>query len=437
MALATIAAIVGTVGAVSSLGATAYSLSGAGQPQYPNEAASSAQMAQTTANLLPIQRGMAAAAQTGGSYTFNLPQGASASSLGIQAQGQGWYNPNGQLVSGVQGFMVPQANPKFTPRGGQPEYNYVSPGSQGLTWRAGTTTINGVPIKQNGDGSYTIDFNGFGAAQAAAVNAQQSAASQLALGQQYDPQFIAQALQQEQQADPESFAARNEMNTLTQATAPLANPANLNEPVSTMLNSQIQDTLNAAQNNTLTATDTARLNAAVQDALGSRGGGSATGIGVGAPTPYQSWAQPLTTGFAGEQRQAQGAQSAMGFLASGSDPEDIEYRRVQQNLANLAAEANGQTPSSQFASLSGAASGPASMTPGGAATLPIMSDNGAAAQQIGLQNWQTQMQNANNQMNPWLAGTSSLLQLGSAITPVRAAPAYGAPSLFTPQNPAS
>jgi hypothetical protein len=68
--------------------------------------------------------------------------------------------------------------------------------------------------------------------------------------------------------------------------------------------------------------------------------------------------------------------------------------------------------------------------------LAKMSDNGAAAQQIGLQNWQTQMQNANNQMNPWLAGTTSLLQLGSAITPVRTAPAYGA-SLFTPSNPAS
>ncbi|HTV41607.1 MAG TPA: hypothetical protein VMF08_13580 [Candidatus Sulfotelmatobacter sp.] len=418
MALGTIAAIVGIVGAASSLGATAYSLSGAGQPQYPNEEASSAQMAQTNAALLPIQRGMAAAAQTGGSYTFNLPAGTSAASLGIQPTGGGWYDQDGNLVSNDQNYMVMQSAPGAK----IPSYTAVSPQSAGLTWRPASQTINGVPITQNNDGSYTINFNGFSTAQAAATEAQQSAASQLALEQQYDPQFISQALQEEQQADPESFAARNEMNNLVQQQA----NAPLNEPVSTMLNSQIQDALNAAQNNSLTAVDTARLNAAVADALGARGGSVSTLQGV--PGSFE---QPLTTGFAGEQRQFQAAQSALGFLGSGSDPEDIEYRRTQQNLANLAAEANGQTPSSQFASLSSASSGPAPMSQG--ATLPLMTDNGAAAQQIGLQNWQTQMQNANNQINPWLAGTSSLLQLGSAITP--RTPAM--PTLLTPQNPAS
>jgi hypothetical protein len=412
MSFATTATVIGVVGAAGGLAETGYSLAGGNQPQYPNEAASSAQMAQTNAALLPLQRGMAAAAQSGGSYTFNLPQGASAPSLGIQTTGDGWYDPQGQLVSTDPNFGT------WFGKGG--------PGSNGgpgaNQWRPGTTTINGVPIKQNSDGSYTIDFNGFSTAQAAATEAQQNAASQLALEQQYDPKFIAQSLQQEQQADPESVAARNEMNNLVQAAAPQANPANLNEPVSTMLNSQIQDTLNAAQNNSLTATDTARLNAAVNNALSSRG--------VAAATPYQGFQQPLTSGFAGEQRQAQAAQSATGFLGSGSDPEDIEYRRTQQNLANLAAEANGQTPSSQFASLSGASSGPAPMSQG--EMLPLMTDNGAAAQQIGLQNWQTQMQNANNQANPWMAGISGLMQLGSALTP-----RVPAASLLTPSNPAS
>jgi hypothetical protein len=416
-------------GLALTAGTTAYSIySAANQPQPPNEAASSAQMAQTNAALLPLQRGMAAAAQTGGAYTFNLPQGASASRLGIQTAGGGWYGPNGQLVSGSQNYMVPQANPGYSRYGTAPQYNYVTPQSLGLTWKPGSGTINGVPIKQNSDGSYTIDFNGFGTAQAAATDTQQTAASQLALEQQYDPKFIATALQQEQQADPESFAARNELSNLIgqQASAPL------NEPVSTMLNSQIQDTLNAAQNNTLTQTDTARLNAAVSDALASRGRGSATGN-----QPYQNWEQPLTSGFAGEQRQSQAAQSVMGFLGSGSDPEDIEYRRTQQNLANLAAEANGQTPSSQFASLSGAASGPASRFAGSQGPmLPLMSDNGAAAQQIGLQNWETQMQNANNQVNPWMAGLTGMLAVGTAATMPRV-PATGLPTLLSPQNPAS
>lgn len=417
MSFAVTGAVIGTVGAVAGLAETGYALAGGNQPQYPNETASSAQMAQTNAALLPIQRGMAAAAQTGGQYTFSLPQGASAGSLGINANGQGWYNQNGQLVSSDHNY---QGTPIYGGYGGNGKPPTITgySGTQGLTWRPGTTTINGVPVKQNGDGSYTVDFNGFGAAQAAATEAQQTAASQLALEQQYDPKFIAQALQEERQADPESFAARNEMSNLIQQQA----SAPLNEPVSTLLNSQIQGTLNAAQNNTLTAMDTARLNAAVSDALGSHGGGG----------PRANFQQPLTSGFAGEQRQAQAAQSAEGFLASGSDPEDIEYRRTQQNLANLAAEANGQTPSSQFASLSGASSGPAPMAEG--TTLPLMSDNGAAAQQVGVQNWETQMQNANNQVNPWLAGTSSLLQLGTALTPKSQVPL--AP-LLTPSNPAS
>jgi hypothetical protein len=439
MSFATTAAIVGTVGAVGSLAATGYALAGGNQPQYPNETASSAQMARTNAALLPIQRGMAAAAQTGGQYTFSLPQGASASSLGIQTTGAGWYGPNGQLVSTDPNFVGAEA-PARQPDTASPLQRLVANGASpastvqpfnsstmGLTWRPGTTTINGVPIKQNSDGSYTIDFKGFSAAQAAAVNAQQNAASQLALEQQYDPQFIAQALQEEQQADPESFAARAEMNNLIQQQA----NAPLNEPVSTLLNSQIQDTLNAAQNNSLTSMDTARLNAAVSDALASRGGGSVSSLQA-VPGTNGGAGASLTTGFPGEQRQAQAAQSAAGFLNSGSDPEDIEYRRTQQNLANLAAEANGQTPGSQFASLSGASSGPAPMTQG--VTLPLMSDNGAAAQQVALQNWGTQMQNANNQVNPWLTGLTGLLQIGTSLTPRTS---ISTPTLLTPSNPAS
>jgi hypothetical protein len=422
MSFATTAAIVGTVGAVGSLAATGYALAGGSQPQAPNEAASSAQMANTDAALLPIQRGMTAAAQTGGSYTFSLPQGTSAASLGIQGGAGGWYDQNGQLVSNDPGYMVRQATP--TAKGWlgdwQSQSSGVSPQAAGLTWKPGQMTMNGVPIKQNGDGSYTIDFNGYGVAQAAATVARQNAASQLALEQQYDPQFIAQALQEEQQADPESFAARNEMNDLVQQ----QENAPLNEPVSTMLNSRIQDSLNAARDNTLTAMDTARLDAAVSDALAARGAPNTFG------DDGSDFMQPLTSGFAGEQRQAQAAQSAEGFLASGSDPEDIEYRRSQQNLANLAAEANGQTPGSQFASLSGASSGPAPLAEG--TTLPLMTDNGAAAQQVGLQNWETQMQNANNQVNPWLVGATGMLQLGSAL-----APKPSLPSLLTPSNPVS
>src|SRR5215469_795528 len=107
--MAWVATVIGGIGLAGSLAETGYALSGANQPQAPNEAASSAQMAQTTANLLPIQRGLAAAAQTGGKYTFNLPQGASAGSLGIQNTGQGWYDGSGKLVSSDKNYMAAAA----------------------------------------------------------------------------------------------------------------------------------------------------------------------------------------------------------------------------------------------------------------------------------------------------------------------------------------
>lgn len=268
----------------------------------------------------------------------------------------------------------------------------------GLTWRPGKTTINGVPITKNSDGSYTIDFKGFGQADVQTANANKQAADQLALAQKYDPQFIAQALAQEQQADPESVAARAEESKLIQDQ--INRP--LNDPVSEMLNSQVQDTLDAANNNTLTDMDTQRLNAAVAQAQADRGGGSG-------PADF---AQPLTSGFAGEERQAQAAQAAMGFLASGSSPEDIAYRREQQNLGNLSAEVNGKTPQSQFGSLSGAQSGPTPMAT--ASPLPVLpGDQSQAANQIAIQNAQTANRFNASQVNPWMQGASSLVDAGS------------------------
>jgi hypothetical protein len=45
----------------------------------------------------------------------------------------------------------------------------------------------------------------------------------------------------------------------------------------------------------------------------------------------------------------------------------------------------------------------------------IMADNGAAAQQVGLQNWETQMQNANNQVNHGWQGLVRCCNLGRRL----------------------
>lgn len=332
---------------IAQLGTTiGLAASGSGQPNEPNLAKSSQALSQANAELLPLQRGMTAAAQSGGSYTFSLPKGATAKEFG--------------LVNG---------------------------------------SLNGVPVTQNADGTYTVNFQGYGQADVQSTMADQAAKSGLALAQQYDPQFIASALQEQNEADPQSAAARTEESSLIQ------NQINrpLNSPVSEMLNQQVQDTLNAANNNTLTDMDTQRLNAAVASAQGARGGAG----------PQADFSAPLTTGFAGEQRQANAAQGAEGFLASGQDPEDIAYRREQQNLANLSAEVSGKTPQSQFGAMSAAQSGPTPMVTGGALpTLP--GDQTQGADQAAIENSQTANRYSTSQINPWMQGMSGLIGLGSA-----------------------
>jgi hypothetical protein len=117
----------------------------------------------------------------------------------------------------------------------------------------------------------------------------------------------------------------------------------------------------------------------------------------------------LTTGFAGQQRLDAGQQKALGWLASGATPEDVEFRRNQQTLGNLAAFTAGRTPESQFETLSGAQSGAAPFYQGN--KLPTQNQNaGPAMQNAQLQGWGVQMDAAANQADPWMAGLSAILR---------------------------
>jgi hypothetical protein len=129
----------------------------------------------------------------------------------------------------------------------------------------------------------------------------------------------------------------------------------------------------------------------------TRGGSGATAATV---------AQNMSTGKEGQAR-LQAEQGQVGnWLQSGSTPEDIAYRREQQNLANMGAFVGGRTPQSQFQNLSGAGRG---TTPMYQANLPGMNNaaNGANAYTIGA--WQDQLRAQQNQANPWMAGLSSML----------------------------
>lgn len=387
---ASIAAIVGAVVAVAG---TSYELSGAGNPSYPNTAASSAELANTNAKLLPLRRQLEAAAQQGTSTTVTIPSHKEKTTMAWVPNAPTSVGQNNALT-GRFGATLKNTGGKWVPyvasewqTGGKynPDGSVTAP-------RTRQRTVN-LPDQQK-----TYDFSGYGQAQVQGQLAQEMARLQLQLSGKYDPQFIDQALQQEQLADPSGFAARQRMNDLIQEQ--INRPAD--QPVATTLNQQVQQELDAAKAGTLDPTMHDVLMNAGSGALASRGGGSDTN----AP----DFEQPLVTGSAGTQRQLQAIGKATSNLSSGETPEDIAYRREQQNLANLSAFENGQTPQSQFRSLSGAQTGPTPFVPG--QNLPTLPTNANGAQQAAINAWQTNLQAQAGQANSWMAGLSSLLSLG-------------------------
>jgi len=115
---------------------------------------------------------------------------------------------------------------------------------------------------------------------------------------------------------------------------------------------------------------------------------------------------------AAEARRTARQQKAAAFLSGGFAKADRNYKKDQQDLANLGAFLSGQTPTAQFQQLSGAQNGAAPFvgtTPG-----PGLNPNaGAQGAQFAQQNYQTQM--ANPQNNPWMQGLGMGLQtIGTA-----------------------
>lgn len=407
---------------IASVGASVgMSLAGVGQATQPDLQSSSRALSDTNAALLPIQRGMEAAMQSGDDYNFRLPDGFDASSFGVKPTQAGFYDERGNFVSADPNYLDSRSNPtevaeptrtndkNQAPNGTNSVKQPLSTsaqkmggdsksGGKNLVWKPSTADYKGIPLTQNADGSYTAHFKGYGQADVQGLIADKTAASKLDLSKKYDSQFIAEALKQQKLADPESFAARELESKLIQDQ--INRP--VNSPVSELLDKQVQDSLNAANGDRLTGLDQERLAAAVAQAQADRGGSSG-------PADFS---QPLTTGFAGEQRKQNAAQAAMGFLSSGSSPEDIAYRREQQNLGNLAAEVSGKTPQSQFGSMSGAQNGPTpTMT---ANPLPVMpGDQSQAAAGVAMQNANTANRASNSQANPWMTGLSSLINVGS------------------------
>lgn len=247
------------------------------------------------------------------------------------------------------------------------------------------------------EGEALQSFAGFGEADVQGRLARQMAGLELELSKKYGTQFVEEARKQLELSDPEGTAARKLLHELLQQQA----GDEPDRPVAGLLDAQVGEQLAAGRG--LDARSQTLLDEAVRAAQASRGETGAAG----------DFAAPLTTGFEGQQRLDAAQQKALGWLASGATPEDVEYRREQQNLSNLGAFIGGRTPQSQFGALSGAQRGAAPLYAG--QPLPGANPNAAATgRQAALQTWNIKNNAQAGETSPWIAGLSALLSAGSA-----------------------
>jgi len=243
-------------------------------------------------------------------------------------------------------------------------------------------------------GGQTYDFTGLGDVDTAAQISDRMAQTLLDIQRETSGQRIAQRLAELQVADPEGYAARKQLFDLILASAAAAP----DRPLATELQGAVLDELGKSG-----ALDP-RAREQVQGAV--RGKQIRQGIILGnAPAAEESAAMVAAADDARSRRQA----AAENFLATGVSPEDVEYRRFQQSLANLGAFTSGTTPIAQFRNLAGAQN---LTTPYAAPANPaaFSQDFGArdaAAIYSGQVNW------AANQVNPWMAGISTGISAGN------------------------
>lgn len=236
------------------------------------------------------------------------------------------------------------------------------------------------------------DFTGLGDADNAAVMSDKMASTLLDIQRGLGPQFIQQRLDELKQADPQGYAARQDLFDRIIADS----NEHPDRPLADDLQSKIVGQLTNAGK--LDARELEQVQQQVRGGQVARGnflGNSATAEEAGA-------AVNASDALKGQQQS-----QALGFLSSGVTPEDVDYRRIQQSLTNLGAFIGGETPTAQFKSLSAAGNGAAPFLgggPGGVVTNPNAAQQGLTnANQIysGQINW------AQNQANPYIAGLST------------------------------
>lgn len=372
------------IGAAVAIGTTAYSYaSRPDMPKSPDLAGASREQIDAEARALPDRLRLEAAAQQGGSTNYTTTAHTEKQTkqfVSVPRPG----SPPGRLGRSGMGAVryadvVPYVASEWAEGG-----KYAGLGTPKIITRKVNVNIPG--------GSRTADFTGFGQADVQGAIAKKNAESQLALQKKYGSKFIAESLKQEALANPEGKAARDREYELIQQQE--ANKPD--RPVAALLDQQVGDQLAAGKN--LDHMSESVLRDAVASSQAARGNAVDT----------TDFAAPLTTGFEGEARRSAANQKALSWLTSGATPEDVQYRREQQNLSNLGAFVNGQTPQSQFQTLSGAQQGPAPFFPG-QPNSTMNPNSGAAANSGAMSTWGTNLNYNMSQANPWMAGLSTIL----------------------------
>ena len=242
----------------------------------------------------------------------------------------------------------------------------------------------------------TGQFAGLGTADQNFKVSDQMAQVLLDIQKNYGADYIKQRIADLKQSDPTGYAARKELfdriikDAETQPDRPMAQ--DVQDQVLSML----------GQGSKLSTGPGGELEAVQQSVRGKQ---LANGIFLGnAATSAEAGAVVNAGDALQQQRQTQ----AQGFLNSGVSPEDVEYRRVQQGLANLGAAISGQTPEAQFASLTGAQRLAAQDTLPNVQSPQLDPNAGVRGMQQSAQIYSGNVNWSNQQVNPWTVGLSGL-----------------------------
>jgi hypothetical protein len=251
------------------------------------------------------------------------------------------------------------------------------------------------------------DFTGLGAVDNARVMSDKMAQTLLDIQKDLGPEFIKQRIEELKLADPQGYAARKQLFDQIVASA----QENPDRPIAEGLQSSIVSELQNA----------GRLDARQLQEVrnAARGQQVARGNYLGNAAIADEAKAVVGASEASRTRQQE---QALAFLNSGTTPEDIEYRRMQQSMGNLLNFANGTTPTAQFRGVSAAGVGAVPFTSGGASNVVTNPGAGAQGAQNALNIYNGKMNWAANQANPWLAGLSTGVSTFGALTAARPAP---------------